>query len=177
VADRSRRWGWHRLAETWAARIVAAAGVRPGEVVVDIGAGDGALTAPLVAAGARVIAVELHPARLARLRAEFADAPVRVIRADAADLRLPRRPFRVIANPPYASTVALLRRLLARGCAMYAADLVLPRPYVSRVVDGRWTGFARWGEEYVVRRGLAVPPGAFRPPPRVGSAVLVIRRR
>ena len=45
-------WGWHRLADDWAERIVAAAGIRPGELVLDIGAGHGALTGPLVRAGA-----------------------------------------------------------------------------------------------------------------------------
>jgi 16S rRNA A1518/A1519 N6-dimethyltransferase RsmA/KsgA/DIM1 with predicted DNA glycosylase/AP lyase activity len=56
-----RTWGWHRLADEWAARVVAAAAVGPGELVLDIGAGTGALTGPLVRAGARVVAVELHP--------------------------------------------------------------------------------------------------------------------
>ena len=156
---------------------MAAAGVRPGELVLDIGAGEGALTGQLVAAGARVIAVELHPRRVARLRSRFADAPVRVVRADAADLRLPRRPFRVVANPPHALTVAIVRRLLARGSALYAADLVLPRGQVTRVLDGRLSGAGRWSREFVVRRGLAVPPGAFRPSPPAAAAVLVIRHR
>lgn len=170
-------WGWHRLADQWAARVVAASGIRPGELVLDVGAGNGALTAHLVAAGARVIAVELHPRRLAVLRSRFADGPVRVVRADAADLRLPRRPFRVVANPPYGVTVALLRRLLARRSALYAADLVLPRAQVRRAEEGRLPGSQRSGGDFVLRRGLFVPRGAFRPPPRVDSAVLVIRRR
>ena len=83
-------------------RVVADAGVRPGDLVLDIGAGTGAVTAPLVAAGARVIAVELHPERVAMLRERFAGDDVTVVRADVADLRLPRRPFRVVANPPFA---------------------------------------------------------------------------
>nr|UXC93975.1 truncated ribosome methyltransferase [Mycobacteroides abscessus subsp. abscessus] len=62
--QRSRRqWGWYPLTDDWAARIVAESGVRSGEFVVDLGAGHGALTAHLVAAGARVLAVELHPGR------------------------------------------------------------------------------------------------------------------
>jgi 23S rRNA (adenine-N6)-dimethyltransferase len=172
VAEQPRRWGWHRLTEHWAARIVAAAGVRPGELVLDIGAGEGALTEQLVAAGARVTAIELHPGRAARLRARFRDAPVRVVQADAAGLRLPQRPYRVVANPPYGLSVAILRQLLARGSALYAADLVLQRPYVTQVLGGRIPGSARG---YELRRGLAVPRAAFRPPPRVDSAVLVIR--
>jgi len=67
-----------------AERIVAEAAIRPGETVVDVGAGTGALTARLIDAGARVVAVELHPKRLAALRRRFGST-VTVVRADAAD--------------------------------------------------------------------------------------------
>jgi 23S rRNA (adenine-N6)-dimethyltransferase len=70
---RSRRaWGWHPLTDEWATRIVADAAVRPGQLVLDIGAGHGALTAELVERGARVIAVEFHPARARHLTGRFA---------------------------------------------------------------------------------------------------------
>lgn len=77
---------------------MADAGVRPGELVLDIGAGDGAITAALVRAGARVLAIEPHPGRADRLAARFDGAPVNVLRIDALDLRLPARPFRVVAS-------------------------------------------------------------------------------
>ena len=131
VSGPSRRlWGWHRLADDWAARIVAEAGVRPGELVFDIGAGEGALTAHLIRAGARVVAVELHPGRAARLAARFPQATV--VRADVRDLRLPLRPFRVVASPPYAITASLLALLLAPGTLLLAADLVLQRAVVRK---------------------------------------------
>jgi 23S rRNA (adenine-N6)-dimethyltransferase len=167
VRPSRRSWGWHRLSDEWAARVVAAAGVRPGELVLDLGAGDGALTAPLLAAGARVVAVELHPARAARLREKFPQ--VTVVQADAATLRLPGRPFRVVASPPYARTAPLLRLLLAPGSRLTAADLVLQRAAAQRYATRRARGF-----RFAV--GLALPRRAFRPPPQVDSAVLVIRR-
>ena len=170
-------WGWHRLDARWAQLLVAEAGVRPGELVLDVGAGDGALTAPLVDAGARVVAVELHPGRAATLRRRFAGAPVTVVHADARDLRLPRRPFRVVANPPYAATSAVLRRLLAPGSRLVAADRVLERAAARRWAEGRAPGAGRWHREFALSLGATVPRRAFTPRPPVDNTRLHIRRR
>ncbi|MGN6175508.1 MAG: rRNA adenine N(6)-methyltransferase family protein [Streptosporangiaceae bacterium] len=175
---RSRRaWGWHPLTEEWAAQIVADAAVRPGELVLDIGAGRGALTAGLVERGARVIAVELHPARVRQLRGQFAGLPVTVVHADAASMRLPRRPFRVVASPPYAISSPLLRLLLAPSSHLTAADLVLQRAVVRRYTSGRTAGPGGFRRQWRMNAGRSLPCRAFRPPPRVDSAVLVVRRR
>jgi 23S rRNA (adenine-N6)-dimethyltransferase len=170
-------WGWHRLTEPWADTIVADAAVSPGEFVLDVGAGTGALTASLARAGARVLAVELHPARVEELRRRFGDARVKVVRADAADLRLPRHPFRVVANPPFAVTSQLLRRLLAPGSRLVAADVVLQRAAARRWAGGHAPGAQRWRREFDVRIGRRIPRAAFTPAPPVDAATLVIRRR
>ncbi len=81
---------------------MADAGIGRGELVLDIGAGTGALTRPLLEHGARVVAFELHPGRAAELRRELGGQRLTVVVADASCLRLPRRPFRVVANPPFA---------------------------------------------------------------------------
>jgi 23S rRNA (adenine-N6)-dimethyltransferase len=175
--ERTRRWGWHQLTGRWAERVVAEAGIRPGELVLDVGAGTGALTGPLVAAGARVIAIELHTDRLDHLRERFADDDVKVVKADAGSLRLPRRPFRVVANPPFAVTSPLLRRLLAPGSRLVAADLVLPRPVVQRWSSGRAPGVGRWHLSHHVGPGPRLPRSAFVPAAPVDCQTLVIRRR
>jgi 23S rRNA (adenine-N6)-dimethyltransferase len=96
------------------ARLVRSARVGPGDLVVDLGAGTGAVTAPLAATGARVLAVERDPAFVRRLARRFADRPaVRVVHADVRSVPLPRRPYAVVANLPFAVTTDLLRRLLA----------------------------------------------------------------
>jgi 23S rRNA (adenine-N6)-dimethyltransferase len=170
-------WGWHRLAPSWAERLVADAGIGPGDLVVDVGAGTGAVTAPLVAAGAHVVAVELHPQRLATLRQRFAADDVTVVRADARDLKLPRRPFRVVASPPFAVTSRLLARLLAPGSRLVRADLVLQRSPAQRWATGRAPGAGRWARDYAVGIGRRVPRAAFTPRPHVDCAVLVVTRR
>ncbi|HEU5470286.1 MAG TPA: rRNA adenine N-6-methyltransferase family protein [Actinophytocola sp.] len=165
-----RTWGWHPLVDEWAARVVADSGVRPGELVVDAGAGTGALTRHLIAAGARVLAVELHPIRARSLRDRFAGAPVTVVQADILEIRWPARPFRVVASPPFGITSPLLRLLLRPGSRLHAADLVLQRAVVRRYAtrpDRHWS----------IRTGRPLPRGAFDPPPQVDSAVLVVRRR
>lgn len=177
ASGRSRRsWGWHPLVDEWAARIVADARVGPGELVVDLGAGEGALTAHLVAAGARVVSVELHPGRVLLLKERFASDEVTVVRCDIAAFRLPRRPFRVVASPPYAMSSAVVQSLLAPSSRLVAADLVLQRAVVRRLCEGRAPGAGRWLREFDVRSGRALPRRAFSPPPRVDSTVLVVRR-
>lgn len=152
--------------------MVESAPVRPGDLVLDLGAGDGALTAPLLERGARVLAIELHAGRAARLRERFDGADVTVVQRDLADLRLPARPFRVVANPPFAATAGLLR-LLVRSDRLLSADLVLQRAAAYRWVE-RASG-SRGRSRRSVDVGIRVPRSAFRPPPRVDAAVLTLR--
>lgn len=163
-------WGWHRLDEAWAARIVDGAGVGPGDLVLDVGAGRGALTEHLVKAGARVLAIELHPERAAYLRRRFATADVTVVEIDAGkSLLLPHKPFRVVANPPYHISSDLLRTLTQRGSRLIRADLVVQRAFARKAVEGirgPWRATTT----------MALPRRAFQPPPRVDSAVLVLTR-
>ncbi len=173
----AQRWGWHQLVAPAARRLVDGAAIRPGDLVVDIGAGTGAITAPLVAAGARVVAVELHPRRAQVLRERFAGDPVTVVRADASDLRLPRRPFRVVANPPFAITTSVLRRLLGPGSRLVTADLVVPRGLARRWTDHRAPGSGRWPRTFTARVAATVPGSAFRPRPPSATVVLRIERR
>jgi 23S rRNA (adenine-N6)-dimethyltransferase len=170
-------WGWHQLSDPWARRLVERADIRPGDLVLDIGAGRGAITHHLVRAGAHVVAIELHPRRVAELRRTFARDAVRVVCADATDLRLPHRPFKVVANPPFGITTALLRRLLHPRSRLQRAELVVPRHVAVRWANGRAPGAGRWGLSFDARVTARVPRNAFRPPPPGEVAVLSLVRR
>lgn len=142
--------------------------MRPGDTVLDLGAGDGALTRPLLDSGARVLAIEGHPGRAARLRTNIAHPDLTVVEADLRDLRLPGRPFRVVASPPYGMSSDLVALLLSSH-RLLSADLVLQQAAARRL--------ARPHRHFAVSVGATVPRRAFRTPPRVDSAVLRLRRR
>ncbi len=144
--------------------------------MLDIGAGQGVITAELARDGRRVIAVESHPERAGRLRERFGPNVV-VVRADAADLRLPTRPFHVVANPPFGVSGAVLRRLLHPGSRLLTAHLVLQEQMARRWAAPGAPGWHRWTRTFDASLGRRVPRNAFHPPPRVDARVLVLRRR
>jgi 23S rRNA (adenine-N6)-dimethyltransferase len=176
VAGSRRQWGWHRLNPRWAEQLVATSGIGRGDLVLDIGAGDGAITRPLVELGADVIAVERHPQRASSLCAELG-ADALIIIADASDLRLPRRPFHVVANPPFAATSAVLRRLLHPRSRLVSAHLVLDERAIARWIGPDAPAAARWQQQFEILVGDRLPRRAFDPPPAVRCRVLTLRRR
>ena len=132
-----------------AAELVEQAGVGAGDLVVEIGAGSGVLTEALARRAGRVVAVEYDPRLAARARARLAGfGNVPVVTGDALALPAPRRPFRVVANPPFGSTAAILRRLLGDPrTRLERADLILQEQAATRYA--------------ALRRGL-VPPLTYR---------------
>jgi 23S rRNA (adenine-N6)-dimethyltransferase len=184
VAGRARRaeLGQHFLAGGWlAAELVEQAGVGAGDLVVEIGAGTGVLTEALARRARRVVAVEVDPWLAGRVRSRLASyGNVSVVTADALVLPVPRRPFRVVANLPFGSTAAMLRRLLGDPrTRLERADLIVQEQAARRYAAAR-PGIPEaiaWGAWYELGAGRRLGPGCFRPPPRVAAAVLVARRR
>ncbi|WP_116948826.1 ribosomal RNA small subunit methyltransferase A [Jiangella endophytica] len=163
------------------ARMVRSSGAGPGDLVMELGAGLGALTATLAATGARVIAVERDPRFVAKLERRFAgDDGVRVVEADARTVMLPHRPYAVVANIPYAISTALLRRLLDPDTtSIRSADLLVEWGFAKRMTDDRPRDLevAWWQARFELSVAGRVRPGSFRPAPSVDSAHLVVRRR
>ena len=160
--------------------LVRDAGVGPGSLVLDLGAGRGALTRALADAGARVRALELDPSALRQLETRFgADPSVEVVEGDATLVPLPVEPFAVVANLPFAAGTAILRRLLG--------DPRVPLTQLDAIVEWRlaakrtavWPSTllgCAWGAWYELSLVRRVPRACFAPPPSVDAAVLRARR-
>lgn len=151
--------------------------------VVDFGAGTGVLTAALARVAASVIAIELDAALARRLARRFAATPrVVVLHADVRDVPLPSTPYRVVANPPFAHTATILRRVLDPRGGLERADLIVQWQVARhrvRVERGPPTDLlgATWGPWWHFARGRRLPAAFFDPRPSVDAGVLMITRR
>jgi 23S rRNA (adenine-N6)-dimethyltransferase len=181
--ERRRRLGQNFLRPELADRFVESAGVTAGDLVVEIGAGSGAITAALARRGAEVLAVELDPVWADRLRRSLGRAHedrVRVVAADFLAVPLPRRPFRVVACLPFGSTTAILSRLLDDPHGrMHRADLIVQWEVARKrsAVPASTLRSTAWAPWWEFRLGLRIPAAEFRPVPRVDGGVLVATRR
>jgi len=161
-------------------RLVDGSGVGEGDLVLDIGAGNGLISGALAQRGARVLAVERDHGLAERLRAKFATWPsVAVVEADVLTAPLPSEPYRVVANIPFGITTKILRRLLDDDGELTRADVIVQAEVArKRGTRGRGTLLnACWEPWFEFATGARIPAAAFRPKPRVDAAVLVIARR
>ena len=176
--------GQHHLRDGRAARpLIDFLRLAPGETVVEVGPGGGALTRELLATGARVVAIELDPSWAFRLAAELREPEGRspreasIVVGDALELAWERLPagWRVAGNLPYNVGTAIVERIVTRARPGTIAGFLLQREVVDRLT-------AQPGDEafgalslLVAARARAVRlgrvrPGAFVPPPEVESA-------
>lgn len=166
------------------ARIVEGAGVEAGQAVLEIGPGPGGLTRALLEAGARVWALEADSRMVEHLGAqEWATGDLHVLSGDALEADFEALAaeagggVRLVANLPYNISGPLLARLLAQRRAFLSLTVMLQREVAERLsapprtrVRGRLGVMAQ--SFCIVRPLFRVPPGAFRPPPKVESTVV-----
>jgi len=175
--------GQHFLASpALASRLVDDAGIGAGDVVVEPGAGRGVLTRALAARAHHVLAIELDTALAhATARAVAALGNATLVQADATTFPLPQTRFRVVANPAFNTTAALLHHLLdLRACphGLVRADLVVQWQVARlRAAPPHDLLGITWAPWWRFRRGRRLPATLFRPAPAVDAAVLVVERR
>ncbi len=164
-------------------RIISAIAPRPGDRLIEIGPGQAALTAPLIAASGHIHAIEIDRDLAARLRERFPPEQLTideqdVLRADfhALAARL-GGPLRIVGNLPYNISSPILFHLLDAADVIVDQHVMLQKEVVDRMVAA--CGSKIYGRlsvmlqaRYRMARCLLVPPGAFHPAPKVDSAVI-----
>ncbi len=158
--------------------------IKPGDTVVEVGPGTGALTEFVVPVADKVILIEFD-ARLAdRLKTIFAEVDhVTVHHADAArfDVRdlFPTGPIKFLGNLPYSSGGAILRNFLNRPSLVTRAVVMLQKEFIDRIVAKPRTKdygilSLRMQAEWDSQPIKTVPPEAFYPRPQIDSTVMVV---
>ncbi len=174
--------------ESVAGRIVGELAPLPGETIVEIGAGQGALTARLIETGCRLIAVEFDRDLAPLLRERFArHANFTLVEDDALSIDFcaavaPDERARVVANLPYNISTAILQRLIGQRRCLAEMVLMLQREVVGRITappSSSERGFLSVVvEAYCEAEALFdVAPAAFRPVPKVWSTLARLRVR
>ena len=168
-------------------KIIKAVDPQPGETIIEIGPGRGALTQRLVNSGVKVIAIELDRELVPQLREQFKDSPnFRVIEDNATKVDFARIglggsevriEFKVVANLPYYISTAILQHLASQRSCFSSLILMFQREVVGRITaepGTRERGFLTVLVEsaFSVRKLFDVPPNAFRPIPKVVSSVV-----
>ena len=176
--------GQHFLADRGAiSSIVNAADLSQDDLVVEIGPGRGALTRPLVERAGRLVAVEVDTVLAARLREKYADRPgFSVLTEDARDVDIDGlapdgTPYKVVANLPYYAASPIVRRFLEADRKPRLMVVTVQREVAQEMVakPGQMGLLSVAVQLYGAPRIVAtVPPRAFRPPPKVTSAVVRI---
>lgn len=178
-----RRFGQNFLVDThYIKRIVDAVAPRPGDNLVEIGPGLAALTAHLIARAGTLKAVEIDRDLAARLMAEFPPPALELHVGDALafDFATLGPALRVVGNLPYNISSPLLFHLATFDAQLVDLHVMLQKEVVARMTAA--PGTADYGRlsvmlqaTFSVERLFVVPPGAFRPAPKVDSAVARLR--
>ena len=176
VRARHSARGQHFLrSSALAAELVRSAGIGPGDLVYDLGAGTGVLTRALARKGARFVAIERDPALAADLGRRFDH----VVEDDILRIPLPREPFCVVANLPFCDGTAILRRLLDPRGSLVSANVIVEWGFATKRT-AVWPSTrlsVEWGAWFEVSLVRRLPRSCFVPPPSVDAAVLRARRR
>jgi 16S rRNA (adenine1518-N6/adenine1519-N6)-dimethyltransferase len=175
-----KRFGQHFLHDPRVlARIVEAIAPRAADVVVEIGPGQGALTAPLLERLAKLEAIELDRDLASELAARFPPFKLTVHCADALEFDFGRFPagMRLVGNLPYNISTPLLFHLAHYAERVRDMHFMLQLEVVERMVASPST--PEYGRlsvalqaRFAMEKLFRVGPGSFRPPPQVASAVV-----
>jgi len=172
-----KRFGQHFLSDpSILRRIVKFAEIRPEDTVLEIGPGAGSLTRELARAARRVIAVEIDKDLLPQLHASMPEN-VEIIEGDALAIEFPSGPVHLVGNLPYNVATPLFKKFIDHRNTILDVTIMIQKEVAERLRAKPGTG--EYGPLSIliqyyaaVKYGFRVYPGAFKPPPKVDSAVV-----
>lgn len=164
------------------AQIADAADITPDDTVLEIGPGLGTLTSELLRRAKKVIAVEIDGDLAAKLPNQFPGKDLEVINQDILTFDLTTLPagYKVIANVPYYITSKIVQYLMTATNKPAATVLLVQKEVAQRLAaePGDMSILAISAQVYAeVSMGIAVPAAYFTPPPKVDSAVIIMKTR
>jgi 16S rRNA (adenine1518-N6/adenine1519-N6)-dimethyltransferase len=175
--------GQHWLKDEPALRqIVAAAEIKPNDVVLEIGPGYGALTKHLVAKAKQVIAIELDHDLALQLPQRLPIKNLKVVEGNILKFDLTKLPkgYKVVANIPYYLTAKLLRDFTQTSNPPTAMVLLVQKEVAERINSspGRMNLLSVSVQlKFDVNMGPVLAARLFAPPPKVDSQVVILKRR
>lgn len=161
--------------------IVNLANVNKNDVVLDLGAGKGALTTVLSQKVGKVFAVEYDPEFVEYLQNKFVQNPnVKIIHQDILKLRLPKEPFVVVSNIPYAITTPIMKMLLNNPSSRFQRGVIVmekgaAKRFTAKTVKDPYV--MAWRMWFDIRYVKDISRKNFSPPPQVDSALITIKRK
>jgi len=187
-----RKWGQNFIFDlNLLQRIVAEAEIKPGDGVIEIGAGAGTLTRALAVAGAQILALEIDRALLPILAEELQGLAVQIVHADVLQTDLDalalerglKKPYKVVANLPYYITTPIIMEMLEKNYSFERLVIMVQWEVAQRLTakpgDGKNFGAITLAIDYYTEAEILfkVSRQVFNPAPDVDSAVISLKKR
>lgn len=169
--------GSHLIAE-----LVGHSNIGKNDIVYDLGAGSGAITSVLAERCREVVAVEIEPQALTKLRANMKDyANVSIVPKDILKLASPSKPYKIFANIPFSLSAQIVRKYTEADHAPEAIYFIVQKQFAQKLVPSneRFTAQlgAQLGPRFIARIRRPLRRTDFTPPPAVDTVLLELKLR
>ncbi len=162
--------------------LIGHSNIKKRDLVIDIGAGSGVISAALAKRCRKVLAVEPDPETLQLLHKNVGKLEnVEIVAQDFLEMQLPDEPYKVFANPPFHLSSAILHKLDEAPNPPEAIYLILQKQFALKTLNTERHYTSQLGKQlfvhYAPRIRLPMRPNYFTPPPAVPCVLLELKRR